>query len=149
MSKKVYVVKMYYNDRTFEEKLHGPIVESVVLNIFASKKDAEKWIDSRFIGHAKDITGFCDFQIAEMSVKKDFYEGVYETFSNEWWVSATVDADLRDVRISGFGKGDEKLYAYYDPIIKRYYLRVRLPENLHTRTEVIDYLKKKAGEIKK
>ena len=148
MSNKVYVVKMYYNDRTFEEKLHGPIVESVVLNVFASKKDAEKWIDSRFIGHAKDITGFCDFQIAEMSVKKDFYEGVDETFSNEWWVSATVDDSLQ-VCISGFGKGDEKLYAYYDPIIKCYYLRVRLPENLHTRTEVIEYLKKKASEIKK
>lgn len=146
MSNKIYMVKMNYNDRTFE-KFHGPIVESVVLNVFASKQDAEKWVDSRFIGHAKSIDGFCDFQIVEMSVKK-FYEGVDETFSNEWCVSATVDSNLQYVCISGFGKGD-KLYAYYDPIIKCYYLRVRLPENLHTRTEVINYLKKKAGEIKK
>ena len=146
---KVYAVEMCYHDEMTELEVDGPFIEKMIIKIFLTKEKAERWIEENFIHYVKNDSTFCDFKIAEKEVGDE--EVVKDaTLGEGYCIDATVDANLEKVRIHGFSKyTDFTAYAYRDFMDKSFRISCRLPGNLKSRTEVIDFLKAKAREINK
>lgn len=147
---KVYAVELCYHDEMTELEVDGPFIEKLIVKIFPTKEKAENWIEGNFIHYVKNDSTFCDFKIAEKEVED---EKVVKdaTLGEGYCINATVDANLEKVRIHGFSKYTDLFtsYAYCDFMNKSFQISCRLPGNLKTRSEVIDFLKAKAREINK
>ena len=147
---KVYAVEMRYHDEMTELEVNGPFIEKMIVKIFPTKEKAENWIEGNFIQYVKKDSTFCDFNIAEKEVEdKEVVKDA--TLGEGYCIDATVDANLEKVRIHGFSKYTDLFtaYAYRDFMDQSFRISSRLPGNLKSRTEVIDFLKAKAREINK
>ena len=149
MSKKVYVVlKLFHND-SIEEAMNWPYIDSTVEKLFASREDAEKWVNVKFTTFLNEDDSFYDLQIVE----EDVDEGVDEDKGAPaigFWVSAKVAATVRGAKVieMEFRKGSdnffkEKEYWNDEDEIRVFY---KLPP-FYTRTEVVEFVEKKGGEF--
>lgn len=148
---KVYAVEMCYHDEMTELEVDGPFIEKMIVKIFLTKEKAEKWVEENFIHYVKKDSTFCDFKITEKEVDEEDEVVKDATLGEGYCIDATVDANLEKVRINGFSKYTDLFigHAYRDFMDKSFQISCRLPENLKTRTEVINFLKAKALEINK
>ena len=148
MSKKVYVVlKLFHND-TVEAAMNWPYIDSTIEKIFASRKDAEKWVDSRFTTFLNEDS-FYDLQIIEEDV--EIADEKVAAPAIGFWVSARVATTLRGAKViemefrkersDNFFK--EKEYWVDSDEIRVFY---KLP-TFCTRTEVVEFVEKKGGEF--
>ena len=148
MSKKVYVVLKLFHNHSIEEAMNWPYIDSTVEKLFASRKDAEKWVDSRFTTFLNEDT-FYDLQIVEevVEIADEEAKGVPAI---GFWVSAKVAATVRGAKVieMEFRKGSdnffkEKEYWNDEDEIRVFY---KLPP-FYTRTEVVEFVEKKGGEF--
>ena len=148
MSKKVYVVlKLFHNDR-IEEAMNWPYIDSTIEKIFASREDAEKWVNVKFTTFLNEDKSFYDLQIVEEDVEiADEDKGAPAI---GFWVSAKVAATVRGAKVieMEFRKGSdsffkEKEYWNDEDEIRVFY---KLPP-FYTRTEVVEFVEKKGGEF--
>lgn len=148
MSKKVYVVlKLFHND-SIEAAMNWPYIDCTIEKLFASRKDAEKWADSRFTTFLNEDQSFYDLQIVEKDVEIADEEAKGAQAAG-FWVSARVAATVRGAKVieMEFRKGSnsfkEKEYWNDADEIRVFY---KLPP-FCTRTEVVEFVEKKGGEF--
>ena len=148
MSKKVYVVLKLFHNHSIEEAMNWPYIDSTVEKLFASRKDAEKWVDSRFTTFLNEDESFYDLQIVEEDVEIADEANVAASAIG-FWVSARVAATIRGAKViemefmrseNGF---KEKEYWNDEDEIRVFY---KLPP-FCTRTEVVEFVEKKGGEF--
>ena len=148
MSKKVYVVLKLFHNHSIEEAMNWPYIDSTVEKLFASRKDAEKWVDSRFTTFLNEDESFYDLQIVEEDVEIADEANVAASAIG-FWVSARVAATIRGAKViemefmrseNGF---KEKEYWNDEDEIRVFY---KLPP-FYTRTEVVEFVEKKGGEF--
>ena len=147
MSNKVYVVLKLFHD-SIEEDINWPYIDSIIEKIFASREDAEKWVDSRFTTFLNEDDSFYDLQIVEEDVVAD--EEAKGAPAIGFWVSARVAATVKGAKVieMEFRKGSdnflkEKEYWNDEDEIRVFY---KLP-TFCTRTEVVEFVEKKGGEF--
>ena len=147
MSKVYLIYKLFHNDGV-EEAMNWPYIDSTVEKVFASRKDAEKWVDSRFTTFLNEDESFYDLQIVEEDVEID--EANVAAQAIGFWVSARLASTIRGAKVieMEFRKGSdnffkEKEYWNDEDEIRVFY---KLPP-FCTRTEVVEFVEKKGGEF--
>ena len=149
MSKKVYIVLKLFHNHSIEEAMNWPYIDSTVEKLFASRKDAEKWVDSRFTTFLNEDDSFYDLQIVEEDVVAD--EANVAASAIGFWVSARVATTLRGAKVIEMEFRKERSDSFFKE--KEYWvdsdeIRVfyKLPP-FCTRTEVVEFVEKKGGEF--
>ena len=145
MSKVYLIYKLFHND-TVEAAMNWPYIDSTMEKIFASREDAEKWVNVKFTTFLNE-DGFYDLQIVEEDVEiADEAKGVPAI---GFWVSARLASTIRGAKVieMEFRKGSnffkEKEYWVDSDEIRVFY---KLP-TFCTRTEVVEFVEKKGGEF--
>ena len=145
MSKVYLIYKLFHND-SVEAAMNWPYIDSTIEKIFASREDAERWVDSRFTTFLNE-DGFYDLQIVEEDVEiADEAKGAPAI---GFWVSARIAATVRGAKVieMEFRRSDnvfkEKEYWNDEDEIRVFY---KLPP-FYTRTEVVEFVEKKGGEF--
>ena len=147
MSKVYLIYKLFHND-TVEAAMNWPYIDSTMEKIFASREDAEKWVNVKFTTFLNEDDSFYDLQIVEEDVVADEAKGAPAI---GFWVSARIAATVRGAKVIEmelFRKGrdnvfKEKEYWNDEDEIRVFY---KLPP-FCTRTEVVEFIEKKGGEF--
>ena len=144
---KVYIVYRLFHNDAVEAAMNWPYIDSVVEKLFASREDAEKWVNLTFTTFLNDES-FYDLQIVEEDVEIADEANVAAPAIG-FWVSATVVTTVRGAKVTEmeFRKGGnsfkEKEYWVDSDEIRVFY---KLPP-FCTRTEVVEFIEKKGGEF--
>lgn len=147
MSKKVYVVLKLFHNHSIEEAINWPYIDSYIEKIFASREDAEKWVDAKFTTFLNEDANFYDLQIVEEDVEIADNEAGAKAIG--FWVSARIADTVRGSKIVEMefrkerGDDEEKEYWIDDDEIRVFY---KLPM-FRTRTEVVEFVEKKGSEF--
>lgn len=146
---KIYVVyKLFHNDGV-EAAMNWPYIDSTMEKVFASREDAEKWVNLTFTTFLNEDSSFYDLQIVEEEIAEEEIADA-ESQANNFWVSAKVASTVRGAKIieMEFRKGGdndfkEREYWADSDEIRVFY---KLPP-FCTRTEVVEFIEKKGGEF--
>ena len=149
MSKKVYVVlKLFHND-TVEAAMNWPYIDSTIEKIFASREDAEKWVNVKFTTFLNEEESFYDLQIVEEDVEITDNEANVGAPAIGFWVSARVAVTLRGgsvVEMEFMKRGDGELEKEYWVDEDEIRVLYKLP-TFRTKAEVVEFVEKKGGEF--
>ena len=145
---KIYVIyKLFHND-SVEAALNWPYIDATMEKIFASREDAEKWVNAKFTTFLNEDQTFYDLQIVEEEIAEEIADAKGAPAIG-FWVSARILITLRGCKAveMEFRKGSdnflEKEYWNGDGEIRVFY---KLPP-FCTRTEVVEFVEKKGGEF--
>ena len=146
MSKVYMVYKLFHND-SVEAAMNWPYIDSTVEKVFASREDAEKWVNLTFTTFLNEDDSFYDLQIVEEDVEiADEAKGAPAI---GFWVSArglvTVKG-CKAVEMELMKRSDgglEKEYWVDEDEIRVLY---KLP-SFRTKAEVVEFVEKKGGEF--
>lgn len=146
MSKKVYVVLKLFHNHSIEEAINWPYIDSYIEKIFASREDAEKWVDAKFTTFLNEEKSFYDLQIVEEDVVAD--EANVGAPAIGFWVSARIVTTVRGAKVIEMefmkrGDGLEKEYWVDEDEIRVLY---KLPP-FRTKAEVVEFVEKKGSEF--
>lgn len=147
---KVYLIYKLFHNSSVEDAMNWPYVDSTIDKIFASREDAEKWVDSRFTTFLilNEDDSFYDLQIVEEDVNEVADEAKGAPAIG-FWVSARLASTIRGAKVieMEFRRSDnsfkEKEYWNDEDEIRVFY---KLPP-FCTRTEVVEFVEKKGGEF--
>ena len=147
---KIYVIyKLFHND-SVEAALNWPYIDATMEKIFASRKDAEKWVDSRFTSFLNEDKSFYDLQIVEEEIAEEIADEAKGAQAAGFWVSAKIAATVRgckavEMELRKGSDNDFKEGEYWvdSDEIRAFY---KLPP-FCTRTEVVEFIEKKGGEF--
>ena len=146
MSKVYLIYKLFHND-TVEAAMNWPYIDSTVEKVFASRKDAEKWVDSRFTTFLNEDESFYDLQIVEEDVDEEIEDNGAPAIG--FYVSARVLVTVRGCKAvemefmkSGDGELEKEYWVDEDEIRVLY----KLPP-FRTKAEVVEFVEKKGGEF--
>ena len=149
MSKVYLIYKLFHND-TVEEAMNWPYIDSTMEKIFASREDAEKWVNVKFTTFLNEDDSFYDLQIVEEDVEIADEANVAAQAIG-FWVSARVATTLRGAKVIEMEFRKERSDSFFKE--KEYWvdsdeIRVfyKLPP-FCTRTEVVEFVEKKGGEF--
>ena len=147
MSKKVYMVLKLFHNVSIEEAINWPYIDRNVEKLFASREDAEKWVDAKFTTFLNKDVHFYDLKIVEKDVEiADEAKGAQAI---GFWVSARIAATVRGGKVVEMdfrkerGDDEEKEYWINKNEIRVFY---KLPP-FCTRTEIVEFIEKKGSEF--
>ena len=147
MSKKAFMVLNLFHNVSIEEAMNWPYIDSYVEKVFASREDAEKWVNAKFTTFLNEEANFYDLQIVETDV--EIADEAKGALASGFWVSARVWITLRGCKVVEMDfrkeRGDDEENAYWidEDEIRVFY---KLPP-FRTRTEVVEFVEKKVGEF--
>lgn len=149
MSKVYLIYKLFHND-SVEAAMNWPYIDNTLEKIFASRKDAEKWVDSRFTSFLNEDKSFYDLQIVEEEIAEEIDEAKGAQATG-FWVSARIaSTTVRGAKIieMEFRKGGDNDFKEREYWIDEDEIRVfyKLP-TFSTRTEAVEFVEKKGGEF--
>lgn len=142
------VLKLFHNN-SIEEAINWPYIDSTVEKLFASREDAEKWVNAKFTTFLNEDKSFYDLQIVEEEIAEEVVDEADGTVLVDFWVSAKVASTVRGAKVieMEFRKGGdsfkEKEYWVDSDEIRVFY---KLP-TFSTRTEAVEFIEKKGGEF--
>ena len=145
---KIYVVYKLFHNSSVEDAMNWPYIDSIVEKLFVSRKDAEKWVDSRFTVFLNEDPSFYDLQIVEEETEEIANEAGAPAIG--FWVSAKIAATVRGCKVveMEFRKGGDNNFTEREYWIDEDKIRVfyQIPP-FYTRTEAVEFIEKKGGEF--
>lgn len=145
---KVYIVYRLFHNDAVEAAMNWPYIDSIVEKLFASREDADKWVNLTFTTFLNEDPSFYDLQIVEEEIADEIAEAKGAPAIG-FWVSAKVLITLRGCKAveMEFRRSEndfkEKEYWNGEDEIRVFY---KLPP-FCTRTEVVEFVEKKGGEF--
>ena len=150
---KIYLVEVEAHDEWVELMANAPHSEFTIVKIFTTKELASPFVEENFAHYMNEWKGFCNLQISERDLEDEFNVVDDANTSDGYMISATLDSNRKLMKITDIRKikeeddCDEEM-GYWDHMDKRFRVSYRVPKNLHKRSEIVEYLEKKAGGIK-
>ena len=148
---KIYVIyKLFHNDGV-EAAMNWPYIDNTLEKIFASRKDAEKWVNAKFTSFLNEDHSFYDLQIVEEEIAEEIADEAKGAPAIGFWVSAKIAATVRGckaVEMEFIRKGSDNDFKEREYWVDSDFIRVfyKLPP-FCTRTEVVEFIEKKGGEF--
>lgn len=146
---KIFVVYKLFHNPSVEDAMNWPYIDNTLEKIFASRKDAEKWVNAKFTTFLNEDLLFYDLQIVEEEIAEEVADEADGTVLVDFWVSSRVASTIRGAKVieMEFRKGSdnfkEREYWVDSDEIRVFY---KLPP-FCTRTEVVEFVEKKGGEF--
>ena len=150
---KIYLVEVEAHDEWIEMMANAPHTEFTIVKIFASKELASSFIEENFVHYMNEWKGFCNLQISERDLEEELNVVDEASTSDGCMISATLDSNRKLIHITDTRKVkeedvSEEEMGYWDHMDKIFRVSYRVPKNLHKRSEIVEYLEKKAAGIK-
>ena len=121
---KIFVVYKLFHNSSVEDAMNWPYIDNTLEKIFASREDAEKWVNAKFTSFLNEDKTFYDLQIVEEDVEvADEAKGAQV---NGFWVSAKIAATVRGCKVveMEFRKGGDNDFKEKEYWIDSDFIRV-------------------------